>query len=133
MRTELDKMKFDNVQLNQQAADLVTERDSLLRRISAESRDELFSGGSPDSAAGAETISKAIRVSTTATMLIDSMIEESLQVTATPPPPSPMVYTEASSPSWCNSATTPGVVLDQILPYSPDTAAGGLDRARTDE
>ncbi|EER14039.1 hypothetical protein Pmar_PMAR005529, partial [Perkinsus marinus ATCC 50983] len=55
VRTELDKMKFDNVQLNQQAADLVTERDSLLRRISAESRDELLSGGSPDSAAGVET------------------------------------------------------------------------------
>ncbi|KAF4725284.1 hypothetical protein FOZ62_021164 [Perkinsus olseni] len=129
MRTDLDKANSDNVQLKRQAADLLTDRESLLRRLSTESATGLLGGGSPDSAAGAETKSPE-----------GSSAEGSLRVTLSPtpspprqpPPASPGGFTEASSPTWCSS-TTPAIVLDGLLPYSPDTAAGGLDRTRTDD
>ncbi|KAF4687157.1 hypothetical protein FOZ60_004252 [Perkinsus olseni] len=129
MRTDLDKANSDNVQLKQQAADLLADRESLLRRLSTESSGGLLGGGSPDSAAGAETRSPE-----------GSSAEGSLRVTLSPtpspprqpPPASPGGFTEASSPTWCSS-NTPAIVLDGLLPYSPDTAAGGLDRTRTDD
>ncbi|KAF4678456.1 hypothetical protein FOZ62_002062 [Perkinsus olseni] len=128
VRTDLDKANSDNVQLKQQAADLLADRESLLRRLSTESAGGLLGGGSPDSAAGA--VMKSPEGSSA-----EGSLRVTLSPTPSPPPPppaSPGGFTEASSPTWCSSAT-PAIVLDGLLPYSPDTAAGGLDRTRTDD